>query len=111
MLRDGSLRDPPQHEVGLVGGSATRHSREASDGRRPRRANLPPARRAAFQHRRLKEDIINRHAFARALVTSSALLALSALAPSSLAHAQSTSASPWPAGDEFGMANTLGTTT
>src|SRR4051812_35901762 len=45
-----------------------------------------------------------RTAFARALLTSCALLA-----PASLAHAQS--ASPWPAGDELGMANTLGPAT
>jgi kynurenine formamidase len=47
-------------------------------------------------------------AFARALLASCALLALSPLA-----HAQSasTSASPWPAGDELGMANSLGPAT
>jgi hypothetical protein len=53
---------------------------------------------------------MNRNAFARTLFTSSALLALSSLAQPSLAQAQS-AASPWAAGDELGMANTLGTAT
>src|SRR5262249_4903261 len=48
---------------------------------------------------------MTRTAFARALLVSCALLALP-----SLAHAQS-AASPWPAGDELGMANTLGPAT
>jgi hypothetical protein len=47
---------------------------------------------------------MTRTAFARALLASCALLAISPLA-----HAQS--ASPWPVGDELGMANTLGTAT
>src|SRR5580765_1121828 len=47
---------------------------------------------------------MSRTAFARALFATCALLAFS-----SLAHAQS--ASPWPAGDELGMANTLGPAT
>jgi len=49
-----------------------------------------------------------RTAFPRALLASCTLLAFSPLA-----HAQSasTSASPWPAGDELGMANTLGPAT
>jgi hypothetical protein len=52
---------------------------------------------------------MNRTAFARALLTSCALLALASLGQISPVHAQS--ASPWPAGDELGMANTLGTAT
>ena len=46
-----------------------------------------------------------RTTFARTLLASCALLALSCFA-----HAQS-AASPWPAGDELGMANTLGPAT
>ena len=53
---------------------------------------------------------MNRNALAVALSTSCALLALSSLAQPSSAQAQS-AASPWPAGDELGMANTLGTAT
>jgi len=51
---------------------------------------------------------MTRTAFPRALLASCYVLAFSPLA-----HAQSasTSASPWPAGDELGMANTLGPAT
>src|SRR4030088_1950169 len=70
----------------------------------PCRASLPPLGPLHFRDVAVREDIMNRTAFARALFTSSALLALSSLA-------QAQSASPWPAGDELGMANTLGPAT
>jgi len=60
--------------------------------------------RLHLKRRAFRENIMSRTAFVRALFATCALLALP-----SLAAAQS--ASPWPAGDELGMANTLGPAT